>query len=182
MLAISNWAASHTAANFRSQPETLDQWIQRQRPKPDVFPCLVAESADLALGYALASPFHDGCGFACVAELSVYIHPNHAGRRIGSALYQHLIPMLDAQGFQVLVAMIALPNPASERLHERFGFQRTGGFTGVGWKFDRWHDISFWQRSLRPTDRSPAAIEPALAAWNVLRNNPSVSLMEGSVE
>lgn len=167
-LEISNWAASNTSANFRSRPESLEEWLRRSRTNPHVFPCLVAERENRILGFAIASPFHDGCGFASVAELSVYVHPQAAGGGVGSSLYAQLIPMLDEQGYQVLVAMIALPNPASQRLHERFGFLRCGGFLGVGWKFGRWHDISFWQRTLRGADRPPESIKPVRDVWAAL--------------
>ena len=43
------------------------------------------------------------------------------------------------------MAAIALPNPASVRLHEAFGFRETGILRRVGWKFGAWHDVACWQ-------------------------------------
>ena len=48
----------------------------------------------------------------------------------------------------VAVAVIALPNDPSVRLHERHGFARVGHLLEVGYKHDAWHDVGFWQCKL----------------------------------
>jgi acetylornithine deacetylase/succinyl-diaminopimelate desuccinylase-like protein len=92
-------------------------------------------------------------------EVSVYVDPDHQGAGVARALYEHLIPTLAAQGFRSVVAAITVPNPACERLHRAFGFREVGLLSRVGWKFDRWHDVSNWQRALRVDDRAPGAIK-----------------------
>jgi len=44
-----------------------------------------------------------------------------------------------------VIGGIALPNEASQRLHEKLGFRKTAHFTAVGWKFQRWIDVGYWQ-------------------------------------
>jgi len=43
---------------------------------------------------------------------------------------------------------VALPNDASIRLHEKFGFEKCAHFREVGFKFDRWIDVAYWERIL----------------------------------
>ena len=43
---------------------------------------------------------------------------------------------------------IALPNDASVRLHEKFGFKKVAHFKEVGFKFNRWIDVAYWQLNL----------------------------------
>ena len=43
-----------------------------------------------------------------------------------------------------VLAVIALPNDASEALHLSCGFSRVGLLPEVGWKFDRWIDTALW--------------------------------------
>ena len=74
---------------------------------------------------------------------------------MGKALYDKLIPTLTERGFKTAIAVIAIPNPASERLHEAFGFRRAGTLRHVGWKFDQWHDVAFWQCFLNDEDGAP---------------------------
>ena len=43
---------------------------------------------------------------------------------------------------------IALPNEASVALHEKFGMRKVAHFAEVGFKFGRWIDVGYWQRTL----------------------------------
>jgi phosphinothricin acetyltransferase len=45
-------------------------------------------------------------------------------------------------------AGIALPNPASIALHERFGFKRVAHFTEQGRKFGRYWDVDWYEKPL----------------------------------
>jgi phosphinothricin acetyltransferase len=47
-----------------------------------------------------------------------------------------------------VVACIALPNEASVALHEKLGFRQAGHMREVGWKFDRWIDVGYWELHL----------------------------------
>jgi phosphinothricin acetyltransferase len=46
-------------------------------------------------------------------------------------------------------AGITLPNDASVALHRRVGFEPIGIFKSVGRKFAKWHDVAWFQRTLR---------------------------------
>jgi L-amino acid N-acyltransferase YncA len=47
-----------------------------------------------------------------------------------------------------VLAVIALPNDASEALHRACGFERVGLLPEVGWKFGRWIDTAVWGLTL----------------------------------
>ena len=44
--------------------------------------------------------------------------------------------------------MIALPNDLSIKLHEKLGFFKVAHLEKIGNKFDRWIDVSIWQKHL----------------------------------
>ena len=165
MLEISNWATCHTTANFRTEPETLEHWTQLAQGMPEIYPWFVAERRGAIAGFATLCPFKDRCGLKSAAEVSVYVHPDHLREGVGSALYKKLIPTATAQGFRTLVAVIAIPNPASQRLHEAFGFKRIGVLERIGWKLGRWQDLGFWQLKLVDDDSAPVQIRPASEVW-----------------
>jgi phosphinothricin acetyltransferase len=48
----------------------------------------------------------------------------------------------------VAIGGIALPNDASIKLHEKMGFLKVAQFKEVGFKFNRWIDVGYWQRIL----------------------------------
>jgi phosphinothricin acetyltransferase len=160
ILDISNWAALNTPANFAIDPETLKTWTQSFDQSHRMFPWLVAEREGVILGFAKASPHRGRCAYAWTAEVSVYVHPDHHGKGVGTHLYQRLISILKAQGYITLLAGITTPNLASERLHQSFGFHKIGVFERVGWKFNRWHDVGYWEAFLRQDELSPEPIQP----------------------
>ena len=47
------------------------------------------------------------------------------------------------------MAGFAMPNPASQRLHERFGFKLVGAFKENGRKFGRYWDVAWTERPLK---------------------------------
>jgi phosphinothricin acetyltransferase len=73
-----------------------------------------------------------------------------------------LLSLLKAQGFVSVLGGITLPNPASERLHERFGFKPVGRYKNVGYKCDAWHDVGFYELELNtpsPAPRKPLGLD-----------------------
>ena len=159
ILEISNWAAAHTPANFATEPETLDSWRDDWGQTHERYPWLVAvDSGDGVIGFAKAAPWKGRCAYDWTAEVTVYVHPDHHGQGVAKALYGRLIPTLKAQGYHSLLAGIATPNPASERLHKSFGFRPAARFTRIGWKFGAWHDVAYWEAFLGEGSDPPAAI------------------------
>ena len=112
------------------------------------FPWLVAEEGGRLSGYAYAAPWKARSGYRHSAEITVYLDPDHGGRGIGSALYQALFPQLQDRRIHAVMGGIALPNQASVALHEKFGLRKVAHFEAVGFKFDRWIDVGYWQRLL----------------------------------
>jgi phosphinothricin acetyltransferase len=164
---ISNWAALHTPANFAIEPELLEDWVDAWRETRVMHPWLVATNANegsgeagAVIGFAKSSPHRGRCAYAYTSEVSVYVHPEHHGKGVGTALYRRLLAILRAQGYVTILAGITLPNAASQRLHEAMGFRRVGVFQRVGWKFGRWHDVSYWQCDLANDESPPTRIFP----------------------
>jgi phosphinothricin acetyltransferase len=168
ILEISNWAAINTPANFAVEPETLESWQQSFDQTHKKFPWLVAEltaGARNVIGFAKASPHKSRCAYAWSAEVSVYVSPDYHGKCVGTTLYGRLLPTLKEQGFITLIAGITLPNAASERLHAAFGFKQVGTFFKVGWKFDRWHDVAYYELFLRDGIAAPGTIRSMKEVW-----------------
>ena len=159
ILAISNWAAIHTAANFAIEQETIESWQKEWHETHEMYPYLVAvDDANTIVGFAKAAPWNGRCAYTYSAEVTVYVHPDHHGQGIGKVLYSQLIPTLKAQGYHTLLAGITQPNEASVRLHESFGFTRAALFERVGWKFNQWHDVGYWELLLQEETATPSSI------------------------
>jgi len=76
------------------------------------------------------------------------VDPSHWRKGIGGRLYGELLGRLGQSGCHVSYAGVALPNEASVRLHRAARFEPIGVFREAGRKFDRWHDVAWFQKRL----------------------------------
>jgi phosphinothricin acetyltransferase len=133
-------------ATFETAPVESAEMARRVREtQADGYPFLVAEDAGSIAGYAYGHCFRAREAYRRSVETSIYIRPGCENRGIGRQLYARLISILKDAGFHVVIAGIALPNEASIRLHEDFGFTKVAHFREVGRKFGRWIDVGYWE-------------------------------------
>jgi L-amino acid N-acyltransferase YncA len=111
-------------------------------------PFLVAVVDGSTVAFASASRWKGRCAYRYSAETTVYVMQGHWQRGLGRALYSTLLDLLQRSGCHAAIGGIALPNEPSIRLHERLGFEQVAQFREVGFKFDRWIDVGYWQRLL----------------------------------
>lgn len=102
------------------------------------------------VGYAYATAFNERPAYRWSASVSVYVAESARGQGVGRALYEALFERLRERGFRVACAGITLPNPASEGLHERLGFELVGVNRAIGWKNGAWRDVGWYQLELAP--------------------------------
>ncbi|SGY82750.1 Phosphinothricin N-acetyltransferase, putative [Moritella viscosa] len=111
-------------------------------------PWLIAEEDNIVLGYAYATPWKSRIAYQFSVETSVYLDPNASRKGWGSQLYQALFVQLQHTKVRTVIGGIALPNPASIALHEKLGMHKSAHFSKVGYKFNQWIDVGYWQKSL----------------------------------
>ncbi len=100
------------------------------------------------VGYALARRAFERAAYAWTAETAVYVDRDWRRRGIGEALYSALIEILEAQGIRTLYAVVVAENKASVEFHRRVGFREFATFKSAGWKFGRWLDVVWLERTL----------------------------------
>jgi L-amino acid N-acyltransferase YncA len=139
-----------TAVSFELEPPSVAEFGERVAHAQSRWAWLVAETAGGAVaGYAYGSAFRARAAYQWTTETSAYVHAAHRGKGVGRQLYRELLAVLSAKGFCNAYAGIALPNDASIALHRAVGFEAVGVFRRAGWKFGRWHDVSWWQLVLQ---------------------------------
>ena len=106
---------------------------------------LVARLDDVVAGYAWTGPYRDRPAYEPSVSTSIYVDPARVGQGIGTALYDRLIPSLAERDVHRAYAAIALPNPSSIALHERFGFRKVGHFSEQGRKFGCYVDVAWYE-------------------------------------
>jgi L-amino acid N-acyltransferase YncA len=147
--AIYNHYVTQTVVTFEEEAISASEISRRLgEVQAASLPWLVADRDGLVVGYAYATRWRPRHAYRFSSEVTVYVHPDYGARGIGSALYRQLLPELRDRGIHAAMGGIALPNDASVRLHERFDFKKVAHFAAVGFKFNRWIDVGYWQRVL----------------------------------
>jgi L-amino acid N-acyltransferase YncA len=146
--AIYNHYVEQTIVTFEEEPVSSVEMARRiEEVRDDSLPWLVAEQDGHIVGYASSRKWKSRSAYRFAVEVTVYVAPESARSGIGSSLYGGLFPMLQARGIHAVIAGIALPNEASVALHEKFGMRKVAHFPQVGFKFGRWIDVGYWQRT-----------------------------------
>ncbi len=133
---------------FEIDPVSTAGMAERIRSITLSYPWIGWREEGRLLGYAYLARFRSRAAYDHVAESSVYLLPDAAGRGIGTALYRKLIELAPDHGISRMIGVIALPNEGSERFHAKLGFRRAGVLEGVGCKFGELIDTAYWQLSL----------------------------------
>jgi len=150
ILEIYNDAIVNTTAVYDYRPHTIDDrmaWYEKK--VADGFPVLVFEENSLVIGFATFGPFRAWPAYKYTIEHSVYVHPSHRGKRVGSKLLRELIKIANGRGYATMVAGIDAGNEISRILHERVGFRECGTIQRAGYKFGKWLDLTLYQYELQ---------------------------------
>ncbi|MEV7341458.1 N-acetyltransferase family protein [Streptomyces sp. NPDC093544] len=152
LTAIYNHYVRETPITFDTAVFTAEErrsWLL-SHPEDGPHRLMVATDADsqATLGYATSSPHRPKPAYATSVEVTIYLAPDAAGRGIGTLLYKALFEALANEDLHRAYAGIALPNEASARLHERFGFRHIGTYREVGRKFGRYWDVAWYEKEL----------------------------------
>jgi phosphinothricin acetyltransferase len=147
---IYNHYILNAIATFEEEPVSTGEMAGRLEViRSASLPWLVADRDGQVAGYAYAGKWGGRCSYRFSVESTVYVDPAAVGQRVGTALYEALLDTLRDRSVHVVIGGIALPNPASVALHEKLGFQKVAHFREVGFKFNKWIDVGYWQTALQ---------------------------------
>ncbi len=146
---IYNYYVINTIITFEETSVSEDEMRSRIEYTIRKYPWIVYEKDEKIIGYAYASEWKSRCAYKHSAESTVYLRQGENRNGIGSLLYGELIDRLRKINLHAAIGGIALPNDASIALHEKFGFEKIGQFREVGYKFDKWIDVGYWELIFR---------------------------------
>jgi phosphinothricin acetyltransferase len=110
---------------------------------------MVAEKEGETIGYAASLRFHQRPAYGPSVMTSIYVHPDHLGQGIGQEVYAALLENLQNEPeVHRAYGLVVLPNPGSEKLHEKLGFTQAGLLHEGGYKFGQYHDVRMYEHRL----------------------------------
>ncbi len=137
-----------STATFEEIPVSAGEMAERIRTITDDYPWFVYEIGGALAGYTYARRWRDRASYRNTVETGTYIDKKFIGKGIGTELKRALLDALRSRGFHTVISGIALPNPASVALCEKFGFKKVAHFREVGYKHNKWIDVGYWQLML----------------------------------
>lgn len=150
---------NETTITFDYEQPSVEEFSRKIAETASRYPFFVAEEAGEILGYTYAHAYKERAAYDWVVEVSVYVKRSKQAKGIGRQLYQSLEATLKKQNVAILTACITGGNEESIRFHEKFGYQQVGFFPKIGYKFEQWQDILWFQKNLvEPIGKLPAFI------------------------
>src|SRR5215469_4302784 len=149
LVGIYNEVLVNTTAVFANVPVTMDErrrWWQSRTAQG--YPVLVARDERGVAGFGSFGDFRAWPGYRFTVEHTLHVRADARGRGIGTQMLRTLIERARVLGKHVMIAGVDADNAGSIRLHQRLGFTCAGQLCEVGYKFDRWLDLVFLQRSI----------------------------------
>ncbi|MCB9252336.1 MAG: N-acetyltransferase [Flavobacteriales bacterium] len=127
-------------------PERIQEWYKNKLDNN--FPVLVSVEDNTITGFASFGSFRNWPAYKYTVEHSVHIHPEHRRKGEAGALMKSLISLAKKSGYHSIIGGIDASNEGSILFHKKLGFKEVGLIKEVGYKFDRWLDLAFYQLML----------------------------------
>jgi phosphinothricin acetyltransferase len=147
---IYNHYAVNTSVNFDIEPRTLaerEAWFAQFAPNGR-YQCFVAEEDGGVIAYAGSTRFKEKAAYQTTIEMTIYCAPDRGRQGIGRKLYTTLFDAIKGEDIHRAYAGVTLPNEASVRIHEAFGFRHVGTYAEVGRKFGKYWDVGLYLRDM----------------------------------
>jgi len=148
LLDIYNYYVLNTTVTFDIEALSIEIFIEKLNQINVDYPFIVYEEDNEILGYAYGSRFRPKPAYNFVVESTVYVKHTEHGKQIGTKLYAELIRLLKVTNLHTVLGVLTIPNEASIKLHEKFGFEQVANLKEVGFKFGEWQNIGIWQLNL----------------------------------
>jgi L-amino acid N-acyltransferase YncA len=129
-------------ATFETTVPDLDAWLKKFHTGL----LWVAIDNDAVAGWAGLQPVSVREVYRGVGEVTIYVHPGHAGKGVGTALMQHLVQQSEAAGIWTLYASVFPENTASIRLHGAAGFREIGYRERIAQMHGKWRNTVLYER------------------------------------
>jgi L-amino acid N-acyltransferase len=149
ILEIMNYYIGHTTYTFDLKPKTLEDLINWYDNAGEDFPLYVAEENQKVVGYIYLSPYRSKEAYRRTVELSIYLSPQKIGKGIGKRLMDKILTEAERRNYHVILSFITSENTESIAFHQKYNFTFVGELLEVGYKHNRWVNVSIYQKVLK---------------------------------
>jgi phosphinothricin acetyltransferase len=143
--AIYNYYVLHTTVTFEEEPVGVAEMETRIKNVTKDLPWYVYEENGEIIAYAYLHYYHSRSAYRFTVEDSIYVKNGCQQNGVGTRLLELLIDDAKRLGKHSIMALLGVPNAASNALHKKCGFQKMADMDELGYKFDQWASVGFWK-------------------------------------
>lgn len=164
---IYGYYVENTAITCEAITPSITELTGRIQKTQQRFPYLVATLGDQVVGFAYVSPANPRYAYQWTVETSIYVDRNCRGRHVGTKLYDMLEEICRRMKVVNMTAHIVYPHDdqpdqyltlASPKFHEAYGYRLAGRFYKNVYKFDKWYDMIWMEKSIANHGDAPTPI------------------------
>lgn len=145
---IYNWYVANSTVSFDLDAANLDK-MKKLTIHEDIRYCsYVILDDEQVIGYVMLSPFIQKHSCHRSAEVTIYLANEYARKGIGGAALDFIEKQAVQNGFHTLLAVICTENESSMTAFSKRGYVLKGIIEQVAYKFDRFLDVSYYQKLL----------------------------------
>lgn len=137
-----------TIITFEYEVPTILEFRERIKNTLENYPYIVCLIDNKIIGYAYAGKHKERAAYMWNVELSIYLNKEYTKHGIGKVLYKAILDILKMQNIQNVYGVVTSNNISSEKFHEDFGFNKLGIFHKTGYKFNKWHDVTWYEKNI----------------------------------
>ncbi|MDR0707973.1 MAG: GNAT family N-acetyltransferase [Treponema sp.] len=145
---IYNYYVRNTFVTFEEEPISAAEMSARIAAVTTDFPGYVYEEDGELIAFAYLHYYHSRSAYRFTVEDSIYVKNGRQKTGIGAQLLNLLIGDAKKLGKHSIMAILGLPNGASEALHKKCGFQKMANMDELGFKLGCWAGVGFWKLRL----------------------------------
>lgn len=138
-----------TTITFENTVPDEMEFKQRIESIASVYPWIVLEDEGTVKGYAYLSTFNVRTAYQHSADLSIYLHSSIKSKGYGRKMCEVLFEIAKAQNICRIVSLVTAENSPSKLFHSKLGFECQGTLKNVGYKQNKWLDVSFYVKDIQ---------------------------------
>ena len=165
LLEIYDYYVRNTAVSFEYETPSLEEFTGRMEHTLTQYPYLVLVRDGRIDGYAYAGPFKGRAAYGWSCEISIYLDRNARKCGLGRILSEALEEELKKMGILNVYGCIAYPEKDDEYLttnsadyHAHLGFRTVGVFRQCAYKFGRWYNMIWMEKTIGEHTDQPAKV------------------------
>jgi len=146
-----NYYIVNSYANFEEDEVSFRDFYKNYKNITDnKLPYIVALGDKKVIGIAYLNKFRDKSGYRFAFENTIYVSNDHIKDGIGSKLLEKLINVSKKnKKIKKIVAVIGgIDSKASLKVHQKFGFKKSGVLKDIGFKNNKWIDAILMQKNI----------------------------------